>query len=358
MSYSYPAEVRCSVHSYRKHTHSLSMKQVHLHASDLSPTVQKCVQQREGQEVRFICRCSFLEIYKEVITDLLNPAATRLQIREDFKRGIHVEGLIEHITSSGTAPGSSTLLAVAVGSGYLCMVSPCLPPSWHGVSLFWVILTQYASGFWLSLHCFALFRSSLHQHFALVSSPSHGLTVILMLCLPPTVIPKMYDALTERSFALALLSGHQSDACFVPLHGELCPQERMHIHSSLQTCCYALVLKSSTLSACIHLIAPTYPQASYCPCMTIPQVLHLMFEAAVTNHPLKTAASHSWSTPQLMCLATLCCALRTTAQLPCKALMVRPVPTIRVPCTPLLVCPAIHRWHRPVLKQVYSAVQC
>ena len=104
------------------------MKLVHLHANDMSLTAQRCVQQREGQEVRFICRCSFLEIYKEVITDLLNPVATRLQIREDFKRGIHVEGLLEHITSSGTTPGSSTLLAVAVGSGHLCMILPWFPP--------------------------------------------------------------------------------------------------------------------------------------------------------------------------------------------------------------------------------------
>lgn len=58
--------------------------------------------QREGREVCFLCKCSFLEIYKEVITDLLNPAATRLQIREDFKRGIHVEGLVEEVVTSGT----------------------------------------------------------------------------------------------------------------------------------------------------------------------------------------------------------------------------------------------------------------
>lgn len=60
--------------------------------------------QREGQEIRFICRCSFLEIYKEVITDLLNPAATRLPIREDFRQGVHVEGLQEEVTSSGSYP--------------------------------------------------------------------------------------------------------------------------------------------------------------------------------------------------------------------------------------------------------------
>ena len=84
--------------------------------------MHKCVPQREGQEVRFICRCSFLEIYKEIITDLLNPTATRLQIREEFKRGIHVEGLHEHVTSSGTKPVQFALQAISMGSGHLCMV--------------------------------------------------------------------------------------------------------------------------------------------------------------------------------------------------------------------------------------------
>lgn len=57
--------------------------------------------------MRFICRCSFLEIYKEVITDLLNPTATRLLIREDLKQGVHVEGLQEDIASSGQYPPHS-----------------------------------------------------------------------------------------------------------------------------------------------------------------------------------------------------------------------------------------------------------
>jgi len=59
------------------------------------------VKQREGREVCFLCKCSFLEIYKEVITDLLNPAATRLHIREDLQQGVHVEGLLEETVTSG-----------------------------------------------------------------------------------------------------------------------------------------------------------------------------------------------------------------------------------------------------------------
>ena len=63
--------------------------------------------QKEGRQVRFLCKCSCLEIYKEVITDLLNPAATRLHIREDFRRGIHVEGLLEEEVHSGETPRST-----------------------------------------------------------------------------------------------------------------------------------------------------------------------------------------------------------------------------------------------------------
>ncbi|ELR12465.1 Kinesin motor domain containing protein [Acanthamoeba castellanii str. Neff] len=50
--------------------------------------------------VRFECRCSFLEIYKEKIMDLLNPTMLDLSIREDIKRGIYVENLTEQPVSS------------------------------------------------------------------------------------------------------------------------------------------------------------------------------------------------------------------------------------------------------------------
>ena len=62
------------------------------------------VSQREGREVCFLCKCSFLEIYKEVITDLLNPAATRLHIRENLQQGVHVEGLSQETVTSGKQP--------------------------------------------------------------------------------------------------------------------------------------------------------------------------------------------------------------------------------------------------------------
>lgn len=52
--------------------------------------------------VEYTCKCSYLEIYKEQITDLLqskdlnDPGSTNLQVREDINRGVYVERLSEH----------------------------------------------------------------------------------------------------------------------------------------------------------------------------------------------------------------------------------------------------------------------
>ncbi|XP_024367557.1 kinesin-like protein KIN-12D isoform X3 [Physcomitrium patens] len=50
---------------------------------------------REQEQLRFVCKCSFLEIYNEHITDLLDPTSINLQIREDVKTGVYVENLKE-----------------------------------------------------------------------------------------------------------------------------------------------------------------------------------------------------------------------------------------------------------------------
>ena len=56
----------------------------------------------QGRErLRYSLRCSFLEIYNESITDLLHPASSNLQIREDTRRGCYVEGLSEEIVLNG-----------------------------------------------------------------------------------------------------------------------------------------------------------------------------------------------------------------------------------------------------------------
>jgi hypothetical protein len=52
--------------------------------------------------VRYSVKCSFLEIYNEEITDLLDPSASGLQIRDgDTTRGVYVQGLSEQEVLNG-----------------------------------------------------------------------------------------------------------------------------------------------------------------------------------------------------------------------------------------------------------------
>ncbi|XP_024313758.1 kinesin-like protein KIN-12E isoform X3 [Brachypodium distachyon] len=57
-------------------------------------------ERRREDNLKYICKCSFLEIYNEQITDLLEPSSTNLQIREDIKKGVYVENLMECYVSS------------------------------------------------------------------------------------------------------------------------------------------------------------------------------------------------------------------------------------------------------------------
>ncbi|KAL9238163.1 hypothetical protein vseg_012628 [Gypsophila vaccaria] len=50
---------------------------------------------RRDEELKYSCKCSFLEIYNEQITDLLDPSSTNLLLREDVKKGVYVENLSE-----------------------------------------------------------------------------------------------------------------------------------------------------------------------------------------------------------------------------------------------------------------------
>lgn len=58
------------------------------------------IQRDTGERCKFLVRASYLQIYNEVISDLLKPASKNLSIREDRKRGVHVEGLSEWIVRS------------------------------------------------------------------------------------------------------------------------------------------------------------------------------------------------------------------------------------------------------------------
>ncbi|KAK9691156.1 hypothetical protein RND81_09G179600 [Saponaria officinalis] len=50
---------------------------------------------RRDEKLKYSCKCSFLEIYNEQITDLLDPSSTNLLLREDVKKGVYVENLSE-----------------------------------------------------------------------------------------------------------------------------------------------------------------------------------------------------------------------------------------------------------------------
>ncbi|KAL3727874.1 hypothetical protein ACJRO7_032594 [Eucalyptus globulus] len=51
---------------------------------------------RKEEKLTYSCKCSFVEIYNEQITDLLEPSSTNLQLREDMKKGVYVENLKEY----------------------------------------------------------------------------------------------------------------------------------------------------------------------------------------------------------------------------------------------------------------------
>ncbi|WCJ33783.1 phragmoplast orienting kinesin 2 [Euphorbia peplus] len=57
--------------------------------------IQAEEESRRDERLKYYCKCSFLEIYNEQITDLLDPSSTNLLLREDTKQGVYVENLSE-----------------------------------------------------------------------------------------------------------------------------------------------------------------------------------------------------------------------------------------------------------------------
>lgn len=51
---------------------------------------------QKTKSCEFVVKCSYLEIYQETVTDLLNTESGALSIRADVKRGVYVEGLTEY----------------------------------------------------------------------------------------------------------------------------------------------------------------------------------------------------------------------------------------------------------------------
>ena len=70
------------------------------HSIVLSIIVCSDIHNTASPTVRFLVRASYLQIYNEIISDLLKPERTNLSIREDKKRGVFVEGLSEWVVRS------------------------------------------------------------------------------------------------------------------------------------------------------------------------------------------------------------------------------------------------------------------
>ena len=61
-----------------------------------------------GAQLQYTCRCSFLQIYNEQVSDLLQVADKPLALRHDATHGVFAEGLSEHVVVNGaTHPPSS-----------------------------------------------------------------------------------------------------------------------------------------------------------------------------------------------------------------------------------------------------------
>lgn len=60
----------------------------------------KHIEYTASEKKKFLVRASYLQIYNEVISDLLKPERTNLHIREDKRKGVFVEGLSEWVVRS------------------------------------------------------------------------------------------------------------------------------------------------------------------------------------------------------------------------------------------------------------------
>lgn len=60
------------------------------------------VHDASAAQCQYLVRASYLQIYNEVISDLLKPQNTNLMIREDKRRGVYVDGLSEWVVRTPT----------------------------------------------------------------------------------------------------------------------------------------------------------------------------------------------------------------------------------------------------------------
>lgn len=65
---------------------------------NLFNNVANAQEMNKGKE--FLLKCSFLEIYREDVFDLLEPSNRGLHLRDNMKKGVFVEGLVENAVTS------------------------------------------------------------------------------------------------------------------------------------------------------------------------------------------------------------------------------------------------------------------
>ena len=54
---------------------------VRMFGAQFSPLWEQDEESHRHEQLKYVCKCSFLEIYNEQITDLLEPSSTNLQVK-------------------------------------------------------------------------------------------------------------------------------------------------------------------------------------------------------------------------------------------------------------------------------------
>jgi kinesin family member 15 len=93
------------------------------------------IETREGEDQQgalrqYTCKCSFLQIYNEQVSDLLRPGEQPLALRFDAKNGVYVEDLTEHVVVNGKHLTSAHTKNTFSSSP--CQATACLALSFPG----------------------------------------------------------------------------------------------------------------------------------------------------------------------------------------------------------------------------------
>lgn len=59
-----------------------------------------CIDSQENKEIKYLVRCSYLEIYNEEIRDLLGKVDSKLELKEDPQKGVFVKDLSTFMVKS------------------------------------------------------------------------------------------------------------------------------------------------------------------------------------------------------------------------------------------------------------------